>query len=111
MRQVDKISIAELQQMAEEMYGDLVKADVDLAKKVLVVGLELHSDGEAYLSELGSKRADLWGINLFPGKFGTKGFIEFDSMINFKADNRSRFVEDEQTRAQITEIVEGIVHG
>jgi hypothetical protein len=32
------------------------------------------------IRHLGSARASLWGINLYPAEFGTSGWIEFDSM-------------------------------
>jgi hypothetical protein len=58
----------------------------------------------------GSKREDIWGINLYPKKSGEE-FIEFDSMINLKphSGNRSRGVEDGETREKIKKIVEKLV--
>ncbi len=112
MKQVDKISVIELREMAEKMYGSIVKADVDLTKGVLLVDMEMHADGEAYLLENGSQQTDLWGINLHPDKFGTDDFIEFDSMINIRPrqNNPSRDVLDENVRNQIREIVTGVIH-
>jgi hypothetical protein len=112
MKQVDKISITELKQMAEKMYGTLVKADVDLAKGIMLVDMEMHADGEAYLLEQGSQQTDLWGFNLHPDKFGTDDFIEFDSMINIRPrqNNPSRDVLDEAIRAKIKAVVAKVVH-
>ena len=112
MKQVDKISLSELKHMAQNMYGQIVKADVDVAKKIIVVDAEMHADIEAFMLENGSKQEDLWGINLHPDKFDTDGFIEFDSMINIRPrqGNRSRFVEDEKIRQQIIAIVQGVVY-
>jgi uncharacterized protein DUF5674 len=112
MKQVDKISLAELNQMAQKMHEGIVKADVDLARGIIVVDMGMHADGEAFLLEEGSKQQDLWGINFHPDKFGTDDFVEFDSMINLRPSqgNRSRNVEDEQLRVQIRKLVEGIVH-
>lgn len=112
MKQVKKISIAELKEMAKKMYGNLVKADVDLAQKKVLVDMDLHSDGEANLMEHGSKQEDLWGINLHPDKYGTDEFIEFDSMINYKSSqgNASKGVEDEATRHKIVELIKETVH-
>jgi hypothetical protein len=112
MKQVDKISIAELKEMAENMYGSLVKADVDAAKGIMVVDMGMHADGEAFLLEQGSKNADVWGINLHPSKFGTDEFIEFDSMINLRSSqgNASIGVEDAGIRRKIITIVNGAVH-
>jgi hypothetical protein len=58
------ISLDELRSMAEKMYGSLVKADVDVARNVVIVDMEMHADGEAELLKNGSKQEDLWGINL-----------------------------------------------
>lgn len=112
MKIVESISVAELQDMADKMYGTLVKADVDINKKVLILDMEMHADGEAYLLQNGSLQTDLWGINLHPDKFGDDDFIEFDSMINIRPrhGNMSRDVLDEGVRKQIREFVLGIVH-
>jgi hypothetical protein len=107
MKLVDKISITELSTMAESMYGNLVKAVVDLAQNALVVDAEMHADEEQYLLEHNSKQTDLWGINLYPGKFGTDEFVEFDSMINIRPrqKNMSRDVENTDIRKQIVALV------
>ena len=112
MKIVDKISVKELQDMANKMYGTLVKADVDVAKKIVIVDMEMHVDGEQELLENGSLQQDLWGINLKPDKFGTDEFIEFDSMINIRPrqNNPSRDVLDSTVREQIVQIVKEVVH-
>ncbi|HET8709700.1 MAG TPA: DUF5674 family protein [Candidatus Saccharimonadales bacterium] len=112
MKQAEKITIKELQEMAGKMYGSLVKADVDVAKKIIIVDMEMHADGEAELLENGSRQEDLWGINLYPEKFGTDEFIEFDSMINLKPrqNNLTRGVEDPALQQKIRDIVAGVVH-
>lgn len=113
MKQVDRIGIDELEEMAENMYGELVKAVVDVEKRTMVVDAGLHVDEEQLLLESGSRQSDLWGINLYPDSFGDDDFVEFDSMINIRPaqGNRSRSVEDESTRNLIIKIVEEIVHG
>ena len=113
MRKVNKehkISVAELKNMADNMFGDLVKAVVDIKREVMMVDAELHADQEKALLETGSKQEDLWGINLYPDETG-EDFIEFDSMINLRPSwgNRSRGVEDEHTRKEIIRIVNNIV--
>ena len=113
MKRVEKISLDELREMAEKMFGALVKADVDIAKKIVVLDAELHADIETFMLESGSKQEDLWGINLYLEKFGTDEFIEFDSMINIRPrqGNRSRYVEDEAIRGKIAEIISEVVNG
>lgn len=113
MKIVEKISISELSDMAEKLYGSLVKADVDVSKSILIVDMGMHADGEAYLMENGSKQTDLWGINLHPSDYGTDDFIEFDSMINIRPrqGNPSKDVLDPQIRQNIITLVNEIVHG
>ncbi|MBI3624478.1 hypothetical protein HY218_02475 [Candidatus Saccharibacteria bacterium] len=93
--------------MAQKMYGNLVKAVVDLKKNSLVVDGEMHADEEHYLLENGSKQQNLWGINLYPGKFGSDAFVEFDSMINIRPrqQNMSRDIEDETIRKQVLAVI------
>ena len=50
----DKISINELKMIAEDMFGNMVKVVVDIEKRIMVIGGELHSDEEALLLENGS---------------------------------------------------------
>lgn len=104
------ISRAELTAMAAEQFGDLVKAVVDVAREIMVIGGELHADEEATLLEQGSRQEDLWGINLYPGK-SPEEWIDFDSLINVRPSlgNRSRGVEDPAIRTKIVEIVGTLV--
>ena len=112
MKQVKNISVAELREMAENMFGNLVKADVDIARKIVVVDGELHADIEAFMLENGSQQSDIWGINLYPEKFGRDDFVEFDSMINIRPrqKNMSRGIEDPAVREQILSIIAEVVH-
>jgi hypothetical protein len=112
MKVVDEVSIAELSEMAKNMYGSMVKADVDIAKGIVIIDMGMHADGEAYLMQRGSKQNDIWGINLHPADYGTKDFIEFDSMINIRPSqgNASKDVLDPKVRRQIIEIVDKVVH-
>ena len=101
-----KTSIDEIKKMADKMFGNLIKAVVDIDKEIMAVDGELHSDEEALLLEKNSKQENLWGINLYPEMSG-KEFIEFDSMINMRpsAGNRSRGVESKETREKIIAVV------
>lgn len=105
-----KITLAELKNMAEKMFGNLVKAVVDTEKEIMAVDAELHADEEANLLENGSKQADLWGINLYPEMPG-EDFVEFDSMINLRPsqNNRSRGIDDPKIQERIINIVNKLV--
>lgn len=106
------LALSVLQAIASQQFGDLVKAVVDIATGIMVIGGELHADEEAYLLDLGSAQGDVWGINLYPDHFGTDDFIEFDSMINLRPSqgNRTRSVDDAPTRDAVVAIVATLVH-
>ncbi len=105
-----QISVNELKEMAQKMFGNLVKAVVDTKNEIMAVDAELHADQEALLIEKGSKQENLWGINLYPDLEGSD-FIEFDSMINLRPsqNNRSRSVENPETQKTIIKIVNKLV--
>jgi hypothetical protein len=106
----DKIAIEEIEILAQNMFGNMVKAVVDLKQEIMAVGGELHSDEESLLMEGGSKNSDLWGINIYPELKGEE-FIEFDSMINLRPaqGNCTRGIEDPQIRGKIVQIVNQLV--
>lgn len=107
----DTITRSELAEIAKNQFGDLVKAVVDVEKKIMAIGGELHSDGEVLLIEQeGSKREYTWGINLYPSKSG-EDWIEFDSLVNIKPQvgNRSRGVDNAEIREKIKSIVNKLV--
>ncbi|MFH1379063.1 MAG: DUF5674 family protein [bacterium] len=106
----DSITLTEIREMAAHSFGDMVKADVDVAKGIIALDAELHSDLEAILIENGSKQGDIWGINLYPELKGNE-FIEFDSMINMRPSqgNKSRGIDNNNIRNIIIEIIGKIV--
>ena len=97
--------------MANEKFGNLVKAVVDVRQGIMAIGGELHADEEVVLSEeCDSKREDTWGVNLYPLN-NDSDFIEFDSMINLKPayGNRTRGIENPETRKKIEEIIKELI--
>lgn len=106
----EKVPIAELEKIAKDIFGNLVKAVVDVEKEIIVAGGELHSDEEALLLEEGSRQQDLWGINIYPG-IKTDEWIEFDSMINLKPsqNNYSRGIEDSKIRGKVLSIINKLI--
>ena len=111
MRLVKAITVSELDEMSKQMYEPIVKAVVDIETREVVVDAEYHSDQELFLLDRGSRQENLWGINLWPGKYGTSKFVEFDSMINLRPrqNNRSRGVESSEIRHIIVQIVNEVV--
>jgi hypothetical protein len=106
----DPIAFADVQDLAAQGFGDMVKACVDVVRGVMALGGDLHSDEEAVLLEDGSKQADVWGINIYPGE-SPDTWIEFDSMINVRPTqgNRSRGVDDPELQSKIREVVNSLV--
>lgn len=106
----DKIALAEIAEMAKKMFGNLVKAVVDVERELMAVDGELHADEEALLIQQGSKQTNLWGINIYPELSG-EDFVEFDSMINLRPSqgNRNRGVEDKEIQQKILTIVNKII--
>jgi len=107
----EKIEIAELKEMSEKMFGNLVKAMVDVEKGIIAVDAPMHADLLEFLIEKEeSAPKNLWGINIYPEKFDTD-FIEFDSMMNLKPGlgNKSRGIDDEKIREKIIKIVEKLI--
>jgi len=111
MQLIDKpISVTVIKDMSGRMFGNLVKAVVDIKKNVMIVDASMHADEEAVLLKSGSNQDDLWGINLYPDQLGDD-FIEFDSMINVRPrqNNFSRNVENESIQKKIISIVNSLI--
>ena len=106
------VTRAELIELAENFYGDMVKGVVDVDKELLAIDAELHSDLEGLLLGEGSLQEALWGINLYP-EADDEDFLEFDSLINIRPrqSNRSRYVENEEIREKIRIIVNKYMEG
>lgn len=93
-----------------DRFEDMVKFVVDVERKLIAIGGEMHSDAEQVLLESGSRQADLWGANYYPGR-GREGCVEFTSFINIRpsAGNRGMEVQDEALRAKVREITFALV--
>ena len=100
-----KLDPAELARLTGLFFEDMVKYVVDVDRRVAAVGGELHADAEQLLLESGSRQADLWGANYYPGR-GRDDCIEYTSLINIRPvqGNRSMEIEDDQIRALVREI-------
>jgi len=107
----EPITRQELNKIAKERFGDLIKAAVDIEQEIMAVGGEFHMDEQIFLfEEAGSKQQNTWGINIYPEETGEK-FIEFDSMINLKPNqgNRTRNIDNPDIRNKIVEIVNKLI--
>jgi len=106
----ESVTRAFLHEVAQERFGDMVKAVVDIERGIMAIGAELHVDEEQLLLQDGSSQQNLWGINIYQDMH-TDDWIEFDSMINIrpKQNNRSRSVEDVLIQQKIIQIVHALV--
>jgi hypothetical protein len=104
------LGLGDLRIMAQGLFGNLVKAVVDVERKIMAIDGELHADEEALLLEDGSLQENLWGINIYPDLDGPDR-IEFDSIINIRPSqgNRSRGVDSPEIKNKIVRIVEELV--
>jgi len=99
-----RIEAGELRRLVAR-FEDMVKYVADLERAVIAIGGEMHADAEALLLETGSRQADLWGANYYPGR-GRDDCIEFTSLINIRpsAGNRGMELMDPALRARLREI-------
>lgn len=106
----EKIALGAVKKMAQETFGDMVKAVVDVEREVMAVGGELHADAEAVLLSDDSRQQNLWGINIYPEKPQAER-IEFSALINIRPSqgNRSAQIQDVKLREQIRRVVSKLV--
>ena len=84
-------------------WGDFVKVVIDIEKKILSIGCELHIDCADDLVTDGSERKNLWGANIYP----IEKKIDFISMINIRPLDNNRSMEIQIP--EIKEKVEGVI--
>jgi len=90
-------------------YESMIKIVVDIRRRLLAGGGEMHSDCEAALLDDGSEQDDLWGANWFPAEQR----IAFESLINIRPrlGNRSILIQNEDIRKQVESITREILGG
>jgi Protein of unknown function (DUF5674) len=92
------------EQIAEmlEEYEEMIKIVVDVRRRILSGGGEMHADCESMLLEAGSEQDDLWGANWYPAEQR----IAFESLINIRPrlGNRNILIQSQELR----EVVESI---
>ncbi|HEU4746814.1 MAG TPA: DUF5674 family protein [Anaerolineales bacterium] len=107
----DKATSAQVAEMVKE-YESMIKIVVDIRRRMLAGGGEMHSDCESVLLDDGSEQDDLWGANWYPADQE----IVFDSLINIRPrlGNRSTLLQSEELRQQVAsvaiEIFGGVYH-
>ena len=81
----------QMHQMLEAL-GVYIKLAVDVERRILAGGGELHADCEQILLRDGSKQANVWGADWYP----INQTVGYESIINIRpsADNRSMESQD-----------------
>jgi len=104
----EKATPAQIQEMLKE-YDDMIKIVVDIRRRILSGGGEMHSDCESALLDDGSEQDDLWGANWYP----SEQRIEFESLINIRPrqGNRNILIQDEKLRKQVESVTREILGG
>ena len=99
---------AQIQDMLQE-YEDMVKIVVDIRRRFLSGGGEMHADCESVLLEDGSEQDDLWGANWYP----SEQRIEFESLINIRTrlGNMNILIQDEELRKKVESVTREILGG
>jgi hypothetical protein len=107
---VERLEPSEVARLVELFFGDMVKYVVDLERRVVAVGGQLHADAEQLLLEAGSRQVDLWGANYYPGR-GPDDCIEYTALINIRPaqGNRSMLIADEAIRSRVREITFALI--
>ncbi len=93
-----------------ERFEDMVKYVVDVERGVVAIGGEMHADAEQVLLDSGSRQANLWGANYYPGR-GREDCIEFTALINIRpaAGNRAMELQDPVLRARVQQLTFALV--
>jgi hypothetical protein len=104
----DHANSAQLQDMLQQ-YESMVKIVVDIRRRWVAGGGEMHSDCENILLDNGCEQDDLWGANWYP----EEQRIAFESLINIRprAGNRGIIIQDESLRKTVQEITFEILGG
>jgi len=105
-----RLDQAELARLVREGFGDMVKFVVDIRRRVVAVGGQLHADAESLLLEGGSAQDDLWGANYYPGR-GPAGCIECTALINIRPGqgNRGMEIQDPIVRAEVEALARALI--
>ena len=105
-----RIEPEELSRLVRLFFDDMVKYVVDIERRWAAVGGELHADAEHLLLQKGSRQADLWGANYYPGK-GPEGCIEYTSLINIRPTqgNRTMLIADPSIRERVRDVTFALI--
>lgn len=98
----------QIREMLEE-YEGMIKIVVDIRRRVVSGGGEMHADCESVLIDDGSEQDDLWGANWYPAEQR----IAFESLINIRPrlGNRNIIIQSQELRDIVESITREILGG
>lgn len=98
----------QITEMLEE-YDGMIKIVVDVRRRILSGGGEMHADCESVLLEDGSEQDDLWGANWYPAEQR----IAFESLINIRPrlGNRNILIQSQELREAVETVTRKILGG
>lgn len=97
-----KLTKSEVRNLRKK-YHDYIKLTVDVKNEWVMVGGELHADGEKILLEKGSKQNNIWGggINLVDYQIDTTAVLN----IRPRSNNDSMEILDPEIRKKFHDII------
>jgi hypothetical protein len=97
----DRATNEQLEQMLET-HNFYIKTAVDLERRVLVGGGDLHADCEEMLLNDGSRQQDIWAASFMP----ITNKIIYESIVNLRPlQNRSMEILDSNIRERVAQII------
>ncbi|MFM7426284.1 MAG: DUF5674 family protein [Elainella sp.] len=107
-KQNDHAATDEQMRLMLEALGIYVKLAVDLERRILAGGGELHADCEQILLQDGSRQVDVWGADWYPLQQTTG----YESIINIRPGmNRSMLIQSPEVRTRIDQIAQSLLGG
>ena len=85
----EKIDKEYLKKFLDKPFKEVIKFVVDIERRIIAFGGELHSDAQELLIENDSDARNLWGGAIFLSENGEKTIIEYSSLINIKPSQNS----------------------
>lgn len=91
-----------------EVHQFYIKTVVDIQRRILAGGGEMHSDCEVVLLDNGSRQSDIWGASWN----SITQEIFYESMVNLRPrQNRSMQILDVTIREQVKQIIHKLLGG
>lgn len=106
------ITEQQLKKLAEKNFGNMIKGVIDIERKIIALGGELHADAETVLLQKGCQQKNLWGFNIYTDQT-IDNRLEYTSFINIRPSqgNNSLEIQKEELRKKIKRIIDKLIEG